>query len=91
MISLVDARLQRLRALGADRLTPIERIALPELAHDGHDSMSFEKPTALACTCRVVRQTSTLSSRSGLYTVLKGYLLGFRRYLLDLRPSEVRE
>jgi hypothetical protein len=34
VISLVDARLQRLRALGANRLTPTERIALPELAHE---------------------------------------------------------
>jgi len=57
----------------------------------GHDSMSFEKPTALACTCRVVWQTSTLSSRSGLYTVLKGYLLGFPAISADLRPSEVKE
>jgi hypothetical protein len=34
VISLVDARLQRLRALGANSLTPTERIALPELAHE---------------------------------------------------------
>src|SRR4051794_35109790 len=43
----------------------------------GQDSMSFAKPNALACTCRLARQTSTFATRAGWYRerVELGYAL----------------